>query len=294
MPRNGSGVYGPPAGTAAVPNTPIESAKYNSFVNDISEAITNSVNVNGTAPFQAHQAMGGFKLTNLGAGSAAGDGINLGQAQSNIIAHAASVGGTADAITATFSPAFTAWTAKMRFRFTTGGANTVVDPTINVDGLGIKTIKKWNGQALRLGEISGAGHVCECVYDGTDVILLNPAGRYETLTIAVSDETTSITAGVAKVTFRLKACTVQAVRSSLSTASSAGSPTVDINEGGTSILGANKLSIDATEKTSVIAATATSIADGSIAEDAEMTIDIDVAGTGAKGLKVYLDLRYAA
>jgi hypothetical protein len=28
MPRNGSGVYGPPAGTAAVPNTPIESAKY--------------------------------------------------------------------------------------------------------------------------------------------------------------------------------------------------------------------------------------------------------------------------
>src|SRR5688572_5576569 len=90
MPRNGSGVYGPPAGTAAVPNTPIESAKYNAFVNDISEAMTNSINVNGTAPFQAHQPMGGFKHTNLGAGSAAGDSVNLAQAQSNIIAHAAS------------------------------------------------------------------------------------------------------------------------------------------------------------------------------------------------------------
>jgi hypothetical protein len=294
MPRNGSGVYGPPAGTAAVPNTPIESAKYNAFVNDISEAMTNSINVNGTAPFQAHQPMGGFKHTNLGAGSAAGDSVNLGQVQSNIIAHAVSVGGTADAITATFSPVFTAWTAKMRFRFAAQGANTVADPTVNVDGLGAKTIKKWNGQPLRLGEIAGSGHISDCVYDGTDVILLNPAGRYETLTIAVSDEIAALTTGAAKITFRLKACTVQAVRASLSTASSSGNPTVDINESGTSILGANKLIIDANEKTSTTAATATSIADGSIAEDAEVTIDIDVAGTGAKGLKVYLDLRYAA
>ena len=34
MPRNGSGVYGPPAGTTATPNTPIESAKYNAYVAD--------------------------------------------------------------------------------------------------------------------------------------------------------------------------------------------------------------------------------------------------------------------
>jgi hypothetical protein len=95
MPRNGSGVYGPPAGTTAVPNTPIESAKYNAFVADASQAFTDSVNVQGTAPFQANQPMGGFKHTNLGAGSASTDSAQLGQAQSSIVAHAATVGGTA-------------------------------------------------------------------------------------------------------------------------------------------------------------------------------------------------------
>ena len=35
MPRDGGGVYSAPAGTTATPNTPIESAKYNAFVDDL-------------------------------------------------------------------------------------------------------------------------------------------------------------------------------------------------------------------------------------------------------------------
>lgn len=109
------------------------------------------------------------------------------------------------------------------------------------------------------------------------------------IAIAVSDETTNITTGTAKVTFRMPwAMTVTAVRASLATASTSGNPTFDINEGGTSILGTNKLSIDANEKTSTTAATATTISDSALADDAEITIDIDTAGTGAKGAKVYL------
>jgi hypothetical protein len=173
MPRNGSGVYGPPAGTAAVPNTTIESADYNAVVADMAQAHTDSINVHGTAPFQANQPMGGNKLTGLSAGAAAGDSVNVGQVQSDIVAHASAVGGTADAITATFSPAFTTYTAKMRFRFTAGAANTNTAPTINIDGLGAKTIKKLNGAALAVADIAGSGHVCDCVYNGTDVILLN-------------------------------------------------------------------------------------------------------------------------
>lgn len=173
MPRNGSGVYGPPAGTAAVPNTTIESADYNAVVSDIAQALTDSVNVQGTAPFQASQPMGGNKLTGMSAGSAAGDSANLGQVQSGLVAHAASVGGTADVITVTFSPAFTAYTARMRFRFTAAAANTTPNPTVNIDGLGAKTIKKLNGAALAIGDIAGSGHVCDCIYNGTDVLLLN-------------------------------------------------------------------------------------------------------------------------
>lgn len=112
----------------------------------------------------------------------------------------------------------------------------------------------------------------------------------KTLTVALSDETTAITTGTAKLTMRAPyAMTLTKIpRASLSAASTSGLPTVDINVNGTSVLGANKLSIDANEKTSTTAATPTTIATSSIADDAEITFDIDVAGTGAKGLKVTL------
>ena len=113
------------------------------------------------------------------------------------------------------------------------------------------------------------------------------------LIIAVGDETTAITTGAAKVTFRAPfAMTIEGLpRASLNTVSSSGNPTVDINKNGTSILGANKLSIDAGEKTSVTATTATSVSTATFADDDEITIDIDTAGTGAKGLKVAMLVR---
>lgn len=106
--------------------------------------------------------------------------------------------------------------------------------------------------------------------------------------VAASDESTALTTGTAKVTFRTPcAITVTSVRASLSTAQTSGNIlTVDINEGGNSIL-STKLTIDNTEKTSVTAATQPVISDTALADDAEMTIDIDQVGDGtAKGLKV--------
>jgi hypothetical protein len=108
--------------------------------------------------------------------------------------------------------------------------------------------------------------------------------------IAASDETTALTTGTAKVTFRMPyAMNVTAVRASLSTAQASGNIlTVDINEGGNSIL-STKLTIDNTEKTSTTAATPAVISDSALADDAEITIDIDQIGDGtAKGLKVVL------
>lgn len=103
---------------------------------------------------------------------------------------------------------------------------------------------------------------------------------------ALGDETNAIVTGTSFITWRAPyAFTVSAVRSSLSTASSSGLPTVDINEAGSTIL-STKLTIDANEKTSTTAAAAAVISDTAIADDAEITFDIDTAGTGAKGLKV--------
>lgn len=110
----------------------------------------------------------------------------------------------------------------------------------------------------------------------------------EILIIAVGDETTAITTGTAKVTFRMPfAMTLTSVRASLTTASSSGLPTINIKENGTTIL-STKITIDATELTSQTAVTAPVISDSALADDASITIDIDVAGTGAAGLKVYM------
>ena len=118
----------------------------------------------------------------------------------------------------------------------------------------------------------------------------SPYKRTTSFVIACSDETTDLTAGE-KVVFRMPyAYTVEAVRASLTTAATGGTLlTVDINEGGTTIL-STKLTIDASETTSTTAATPAVISDSALADDAQMTIDIDAIGSTntGKGLKVYI------
>lgn len=107
---------------------------------------------------------------------------------------------------------------------------------------------------------------------------------------ACSDETTAITAGTSKVTFRLPcAFTLTAVRASLTTAQASGNIfTVDINLGGVSVLG-TKLTIDNTEKTSVTATTPATIVTSAMTDDGEITVDVDQIGNGtATGLKITL------
>lgn len=114
----------------------------------------------------------------------------------------------------------------------------------------------------------------------------------DSMMIVCSDETTALTTGTAKVTFRMPVgMDLSEVRASLSTAQASGSIfTVDVNNATTSIL-STKLTIDNTEKTSTTAATPAVITYGSarLLADAEITVDIDQIGDGtAKGLKVYL------
>jgi hypothetical protein len=109
------------------------------------------------------------------------------------------------------------------------------------------------------------------------------------LVVACSDEDTALVADTGVITFRMpRGVTLTAVRASLKTAAASGTFTVDINEGGSTIL-STKITIDATEKTSTTAATPPVISDSALADDAEITIDIDDDASGdATGLKVTL------
>lgn len=128
----------------------------------------------------------------------------------------------------------------------------------------------------------------------TGSILVRPEASgtrvIEPIILAVSDETTDLTTGTGKITFRAPyAFTLTDVRASVSTAPTGAALTVDINEGGVSVL-STKLTIDASETTSTTAATAAVISDSAIADDAEITVDIDQIGStvAGQGLKIAL------
>ena len=126
-------------------------------------------------------------------------------------------------------------------------------------------------------------------YNGSAWVTVGPyVAPSAVIGVALSDETTNITTGNAKCTIRAPfAMTVTGVRANLNTASTSGIPTVDINDNGVTIL-STKLTIDVNEKTSVTAAVPPVISAPNISDDDEITFDIDVAGTGAKGLKVWI------
>jgi len=110
--------------------------------------------------------------------------------------------------------------------------------------------------------------------------------------ISVSADNTDLQTGTSLVTLRAPFAMdlYQIPRASLSTNGTTGT-TVDINVGGTTIMTTNKLTIDANEGTSTTAATAAALTTTSITDDQQITIDVDTAGTGARGLKVTLYYR---
>lgn len=133
--------------------------------------------------------------------------------------------------------------------------------------------------------IGTAGQVL-AVNSGATAPEWTDAAPTESFIIALGDETTAIETG-RKVTFRMPyAFTLTGVRASVNTAPTGSTIIVDINEGGVSVL-STKLTIDISETTSTTATTPPVISDASLADDAEITVDIDqigstVAGTGLK------------
>ena len=116
----------------------------------------------------------------------------------------------------------------------------------------------------------------------------SPYIRTTSFVCACSDEGTAISDTGTVLTFYMPyAYTVSEVRASLTTTSSSGTPTIDINEDGSPIL-STKITIDPGDLISTDSGTQPVLSDTALADKSKITIDIDVTGTDATGLKVYI------
>lgn len=78
MPRS-NGVYYLPGIYKATPGTTIRADQHNVPMEDVAQALTNSVARDGSADMTGNLKMGGNKVTGLAAGSANGDAVRFGQ-----------------------------------------------------------------------------------------------------------------------------------------------------------------------------------------------------------------------
>jgi len=116
------------------------------------------------------------------------------------------------------------------------------------------------------------------------------------LEVACSDESTALTTGTAKITFRMPfAMTLSAgeagIRASLTGAgSTSGTTTVDVNQNGSTLMSSTKITIDDGDLTSVGAATAPVLTTTALTDNASITVDVDAVTGGADetGLKIQL------
>lgn len=202
MPFNGSGSYSAPgASFPAVASTLIESTKYNAVVNDMATALSTAICKDGQTTVTANIPLAGFKLTGVGAATARTDAASLANIQDGTGVYVATVGGTADVITITPSPAITAYAAGQTFRFLASGANTT-NVTVNANALGAKAITKNGATALVAGDIP-SGAMVEITYDGTRFILGTTGAAELTPTVPYVD-TSAIVVGSADATKKVR------------------------------------------------------------------------------------------
>lgn len=183
MPWNGSGQFNRTTGVstgatvwddAKVAARNVRADDHDTHDEDIATGLENTVARDGQNAASADLPMGGFKHTNVDDATTRNQYAAVGQVQDdsfNFIP-AASVAGTADAITLSPSPAITAYAAGQRFSFVAEGTNTTAT-TVDISGLGAKAIQK-HGAALVAGDITTSDLIV-IIYDGTQFQIAVPA-----------------------------------------------------------------------------------------------------------------------
>jgi hypothetical protein len=172
MPRNGSGTYSLPL-SAVVPDTTILASWANTSLDDVALALTNSLAKNGETNPTANLPMNNFAHTGVAAATARTQYARAAEVIDGLLTRCTGVGGTADAITMAAALSTSVYVEGQRFSFTMGAAANTTAVTVNINGIGVKSLVKQGATALVAGDLPANARVL-MEYDGTNFQLLSP------------------------------------------------------------------------------------------------------------------------
>ena len=157
----------------------IRADRMDAEMNGFATGLTDCVTRDGQSPWLANIPAGGFHITGMSDGTLADDSATVRQVQSSKSAFAVAAG-TANALTAAFTPTFVTLTDGMQLNVRALLANTTAAPTFAPDAVAAHPITKLGGAPLVAGDIAGPLHELQLRYNlaNTRWELLNPACPY--------------------------------------------------------------------------------------------------------------------
>jgi hypothetical protein len=170
MSFNGNGVFlVNTAGQPVVPGTVISSTAFNALTADLANGLTNTITKDGQTTLTANLPMAGFKITGLGAGTAATDAARISQIQGGSLSFV-TVTGT-NALLGSLVPAIAVYTTGAMYSFIVQNTNTGA-VTLNIDSVGVKDVLRNGTDPIQAGDLV-AGNIVVVLYDGTAFQLIS-------------------------------------------------------------------------------------------------------------------------
>lgn len=163
-----------------------EDQRFNEFATGINTCLTKD----GQNTATANLPMGGFIHTNVGAATAITNYARASQVQSGIFLYGGTSGGSANAQTVTniFTPADYSTGQEIWFK---AGATNTSSLTVQLNSLSAVTVKTNYGNSLIGGEVVSGG-TYGLIYNGANLILLNPSILIKTWTPTIGTLTGSL------------------------------------------------------------------------------------------------------
>jgi len=143
----------------------ITASRMDAEMDGMATGLSTCITKDGQTTVTANLPMAGYKHTGIGASNARDDYADTASVQDDSFNYATD-SGAADAYVISPAPAITAYKAGRAFTFIAGNTNTGAS-TLNVSGLGVKSIVKNGSTALAAGDIT-SGRLVTVRYDGTN------------------------------------------------------------------------------------------------------------------------------